>query len=326
MKRNLALSFLLSAMLLIAVSCEHKGFSEISIAEKVQVVFDWNKAPDASVKQMAFYLYSDSRDVARHWFSNPAGGIIKSYPGAFTAVCHNDDNSFELLVRNHHSHDEIEIYTEDTYVLTGQNLSTAGIPRAPGTEGEPMRATPSMCYGSNIRDILLFPTDTLQTITLYPEELVCHYTVEFINVENLSRADIMVDGALTSMAGGYLPGKLKATQERVSHTFTFSTDIENKRLISNFLTFGVPEGDTLDHMVSLYVVMSDRRGSLYTYNVSDQVNEAPDPRNVHIVISGLSLPEVPDTPPPSDPNSPGMNVGIDDWNVQNFDVKVPSGQ
>lgn len=325
MKPHLNPSFLLLAVfsVLLASSCVHKDLTEITIAGNVQVIFDWSKAPDASVSQMAFYMYSDSRDVARHWFSNPQGGTIKSYPGYFTAVCHNDDNSFDLLIRNHHAHDEIEIYTEDTYVLTGQGISATGIPRAPSTENEPMRITPSMCYGSNTRDIFLLPADNLQTITLYPEEMVCHYTVEFIGVENLKRADLTIDGALSSMAGGFYPGKLKPTGENVSHTFTVSADIEQQRLIANFLTFGVPDGDTLDHMVSLYVVTSTREGTLYTFDVSDQVNNAPDPKHVHIKIYGLSLPEIPDDPPKHDPNTPGMNVGIDNWNVQHFDIKIP---
>lgn len=310
-------------LLLMAGACVHKDISDADLAEKVQVIFDWTKAPDATASQMVLYMYSDERDVARHWFSNSEGGFIKSYPGAHTAVCHNNDDSYNLLVRNHEPHDGIEFYTENTIVLAGQGISTRSIPRAPGTENEPLRSTPPMCYGANEREILLVPSAEIQTITLYPEELVSHYTVEFIDVKNLNSADLRIDGSISSLAGGYYPGRMQSTDEAVTYTFTVSAAFEQNSLISEFITFGVPSDGNRQHMVSVYIVTKNRSGNLYTFDVTDQVNNAPDPKHVHIKIYGLELPEIIIPDPPDDPdNKTGMSVDIDNWNIQHFNIKI----
>lgn len=310
-------------ILLLPSGCVHKDVSEVFLAGQIQVVFDWRKAPDAKASSMLLYLYSEEYKVAKYWFDNPTGGIIKAYPGAHTGICHDNDDSYSLLIRNHETHDQFEIYTETTKVLTGQGIATRSIPRAPGTEDEPLRSTPSMCYGTHDRNIYFAPISGLQTLTFYPEELVSHYTVEFIGVENLNNADLRIDGSITSLAGGYYPGRLMATNEPVTYTFTVSADENLTTLKTEFLTFGVPSEGERKHMVSVYIVTKNRSGNVYTFDVTDQIKNAPDPKHVYIKIYGLKLPEIDPDDPPDDPGDrPGMGVDIDDWKTQYFDIKV----
>lgn len=318
-------SVLLVILFLLAEGCTHKDLNEdahTTIAENVEVIFDWSKTPDKEAKTMVLYLYSKEHDVMDYRFNNPDGGFIRTYGGSHTVVCHSNDDPYRHHLRNHHSHEEIEIFTDETAILVGQGISTRGIPRAKGTEDEPLRNTPSMIYGSQDRDVSLKVSALPQQIKIYPEELVCHYTVEFIEVKNLKNANVEVDATISSMAGGYYPGRMKATSEAVSHTFTLTPDVENKSLHAEFLTFGAPDGEKMPHKLCLYIVMKNRTGTFYTFDVTEQVNNAPDPRNVKIRISGIELPDIPDDPFTPPQGEGGLSVDIESWEVFHFGLIV----
>lgn len=315
---------LLGILLLLTEGCTLKNLKDgapTTLAGNVKVVFDWSKVEEPQASTMALYLYSDEHDVMNYWFNTPDGGYIKSYSGMHTAVCHSNDDPYVHHLRNHDTHNGFEIYTDNTSVLVGQGISTRGIPRAEGTEEEPLRMTPSMIYGAQHSEIHLRASDLEQTVTLYPEELVCRYSVEFVDVENLKSADLRIDASISSLAGGYYPGRMSPTSEAVSHTFTLTADEELTSLRSEFLTFGLPDREELPHKICVYIALKNRTGNFYTFDVSDQVNKAPDPRNVNIKIHGLKLPEIPDDPPPTPPEG-GMNVEIDSWDIFYFDLQV----
>lgn len=315
----MAISFLL------VEGCTHKDLNDdapTTIADQVEVVFDWRKYPDKEASSMVLYLYSEEQDMMDYRFNNPDGGIIRTYGGRHTAVCHSNDDPYGHHLRNHHSHDDIEIYTDDSGVLIGQGISTRGIPRAKGTEDEPLRETPSMIYGTHDKDVSIKVSALPQKLILYPKELVCHYSVEFVDVENLKSADLRIDATITSLAGGYFPGRMTPNSEAVSHTFTLAADLESNSLSSEFLTFGIPEGVELPHKICLYIALKNRNGAFYTFDVSDQVNKAPDPRNVSIVIYGLKLPEIPDEPDTPPQGEGGISIEVDSWDTYHYDLKV----
>lgn len=317
-------SMLLTILLLLTEGCTLKKLNEgapTSIAGNVRVVFDWVKVSRPQAASMVLYLYPDEHDVMNYWFNTPHGGLIRSYGGKHKAICHSNDDPYVHLMRNQESHGEFEIFTDNTSLLLGQGISTRGIPRAEGTEDEPLRATPTMIYGTQDSEINLRISDLEQTLTLFPEQLVCHYSVEFVDVENLKNADLRIDGTISSMAGGYCPGKMTPTSEPVSHTFTLTADERLTSLRSEFFTFGLPAGEELPHKICIYIALKNRTGGFYTFDVSDQVNKAPDPHNVSISIYGLKLPELPEDPV-LPPGSTGMNVEIDTWDTFYFDVHV----
>lgn len=319
-----ASSLLPVALIMLTEGCTLKNLNNeapTTIADKVEIVFDWNKVPDHQASSMVLYFYPDEHDVMNYWFTNPYGGNITSYAGKHTAVCHSNDDPYGHHLRNQHIHNEIEIYTDDTGVLIGQGISTRGIPRAEGTEDQPLRATPSMIYGAQESEIELYASKFGQTVTLYPEELVCRYSVEFVDVENLKSADLRIDGTISSMAGGYFPGRMSPSSEAVSHAFTLTADEQMTTLSSEFFTFGLPLGEDLTHKICIYIALKNRQGSFYTFDVTNQVNEAPDPHNVSIRIHGLKLPELPEDPV-LPPGSTGMSVEIDTWDTFFFDVQV----
>lgn len=322
--RHIFNALLLGALLLLTEGCAQKNLKDgapTTIADKVEVVFDWSKAPDTEAATMGLYLYCEGRNMMDYWFKNRDGGTIKTYGGHHTAICHSNDDPYGHHLRNTHSHGEFEIYTDVASVLIGQGISTRGIPRAEGTEDQPLRVTPSMIYGSMDTELHIRVSALSQTITFFPEELVCHYSVEFVDVKNLKSADTHIDATLSSLAGGYYPGRMQPTSEVVSHAIDLAPDDELTSLRADFYTFGTPAGDALPHKLCVYIALRNRSGNYYTFDVTDQINDAPDPHNVSIKIYGLELPEIPDDPPPTPPEG-GMSVDIDSWEAFYYDVQV----
>ena len=314
----------LATLFLLTEGCTHKDLNEdahTTIADNVEVIFDWSKTPAKEAKTMVLYLYSDEREMMDYRFNNPDGGVIRTYAGKHTAVCHSNDDPYGHHLRNTQSHDGLEIFTDETAVLVGQGISTRGIPRAKGTEDEPLRDTPSMIYGSHNRDVNLRVSALPQKLELYPEELICRYSVEFVDVENLKNADVRIDATISSLAGGFFPGRMTTTSEAVSHTFTLNADLEHNSLNADFYTFGLPQGEERSHKLCLYIALKNRTGGFYNFDVTDQVNKAPDPRNVKIKVYGLKLPEIPDDPLPPQGEG-GVSIDLDSWETYHYDLKV----
>lgn len=319
--RRLSSFFLTAILFLLAEGCSEKNLNDgapTTIADHVEVIFDWSKVAEPHASTMVLYLYSDEHEVMDHWFNNRNGGVIRSYGGKHTAVCHSNDDPYVHRLRNQHDHGEIEIFTNSVAQLVGQGISTRDIPRAEGTENEPLRVTPSMIYATQNSDINFRVSSLPQTLILYPEELLCRYSVEFVDVENLKNSTLQIDGTISSLAGGYFPGRMTTSSEAVTQSFTLTPDVEKRSLRADFLTFGVPTGGDRPHKISLYIAFKNRTGNFYTFDVSDQINNAPDPRNVNIVIRGLKLPDIPDNINPDT----GVTIEVDSWETFNFDLKV----
>lgn len=71
--------------------------------------------------------------------------------------------------------------------------------------------------------------------------------------------------------------------------------------------FGLSTADNKLRTLVLYVILTDKSRQYYTFDVSAQVNNAPDPRNVHIVIDGLTLPK------PIAEGDGGFKPSVDEW-------------
>ena len=96
-------------------------------------------------------------------------------------------------------------------------------------------------------------------------------------------------------------------------TLPFEATHDGKSTITaDFLTFGPPAGAPGKHLLRIYVQLPDGKKVYYTFDVTDQVRHAPDPRNVHIVLDGLTLPK------PLAIGS-GFRPTVDDWQ----EVEVP---
>lgn len=312
MKHTTVINILIASVAIgMLTSCRHKDlYMDEAMSSRLEVVFDWRNAPEATPSSMAMYLYdNDGHMPLRYIFDNRYGGEIKAPLGTHHAICVNADNTDWALMRKHENIETFEIYTSDATYTPSQSLETAGLPRSKGTEDERMAQTPGMLWGCRQNDISIAPHEGTQTITLYPAEAICYYTVDIYDVDNLEGVmSSTVDATLSGMAEGYGFGAESATDTPVTMTFKLvSTAKTSDSLHGEFLTFGECPSRTDKHYLTVYMVLADGSKWWQSYDVTDQVSQAPDPKHVHIVIQGLHLPE-----PPAD-GATQISANVNEW-------------
>ncbi len=310
------------AMSLIAIaaltSCDHKELCfDHTHTMSVNVVFDWRKAPDANPASMELHLFDEStNEASRYSFSGRDGAPIHVKGGKYNSLCLNNDNTDWALLKNTSDIETFEIYTMDEPTLRGYGLLSRAVPRAEGTENERIAMTPGMVWCDR-EDSINIPIDVSnKTITLYPEEVVCHYTVDIDSIENMDYlSGSSVDATLSGMAEGYMQGCKSTSDDKVTMPFVLEAEPSRDLLHAEFLTFGECRSSKYPHLLTVYMILSDGSKWYYTFDVSQQIYTAPDPRHVHIVIHGLKFPK----PMSADG---GIRPNVNDWNTDIVDITM----
>lgn len=299
----------ISLLACLFAACEHKELCyDHSHTADLQVVFDWRYAPEARPASMYLYLFPDQGGKPLLYeFTDREGGTATVPAGHYHALCLNSDTEF-ILYRNQDAYDRFEAY------LTGGTFSRP-VPRAEGTDMQGIRSTPDRLW-SDHSDLMEVVADLPgQKLVLYPKLSVRRYTVEIRNVENLkylTRGEIF--GSLTSMSGGMLLNADQPTDETVTLPFDMSSDGKS-RIEAEFYTFGYPSASTETQYLMVYAILDDGQKYSFTYDVTSQIHEAPDPMNVHILLDGLPLPK------PID-NGSGFVPEVEEWNTVEVELSM----
>ena len=105
-----------------------------------------------------------------------------------------------------------------------------------------------------------------------------------------------------------------ADNETVTLPFDMTSD-RASNIYAEFYTFGYPAASTAPQYLMVYAILNDGKKYSFTYDVTAQIHEAPDPKNVHIVLDGLPLPK------PID-NGGGFAPTVDDWNTEEVEISM----
>ena len=320
-----SLTHILSAMLALLSatalqSCHHKDlyYPEPQLTSRLYVRFEWSKAPQADPESMGAYLFEENGgNPLRFIFDNKDGGEIKAPCGKRHILFLNADNTSWIRMRKTDRLEEMELLTLDAPDLSAQSLNSTAVPRADdASAGERFASTPLMLWGGRSDNYMISPHVGTDTITLSPEELVCHYMVDIYDVENVRGLTYTsIDATLSGMAEGYSLGGSAATDTPVTMPFILSVNKDSASMHSEFLTFGECTNTTAPHNLTVYMLLNDGSRWWHTFDVTSQVTEAPDPRNVHIVLRGLPLPEAPSVP------SSSLIPNVNEW--QSVNVTLP---
>lgn len=297
--------------ILLLTSCEHKDLCyEHSDTIRIQVVFDWKNAPDATPETMRLYLFPAGGDKPQAYeFTDYRGGYINVPAGRYKALCVNSDTE-SVLYRGIESFDRFEAYAPDGVL----NVRSSSFPRAEGTSDERIARSPDRFYSARLEDVRIDLSQENQAITLYPEASVCRYRITITDVSNLKYiSSDGISGALSGMSGGLLAGRNELTSDPVTVPFGMISD-GISTLTADFLTFGQTGPGGPIHKLVIYAIMSDGSKNYYTFDVTRQIDEAADPHDVHIRLEGLPLPK-------PIVNGGGFHPGLDEW--ENIDIDVP---
>lgn len=321
----------LICMVIALASCEHKELCyHHPHTTTIRVEFDWTNAPEASPEGMCVFFYStEDGSVQRFDFSGTTGGEIDIAVGTYNVLCYNNDTE-GVLFTGTDAFDTHAGYTREGSIfesIYGSANSSARV----DDSGERVVISPDMMWGSSATDVEITESgvsyvctpvqdkdkvevnNTEQVITLYPAELICTYTYEIRNVNNLKYATQMC-ATLSSMAPSLTFATEELGEECVTIPFSATSDgVSN--ITGGFYTFGHNENNDEPHKMLLYVWFTDGSKYYYTFDVTDQVENAPDKRHVHIIIDGLDFPQ-PIT------NGTGFDPSVDEWQSVVEDIEM----
>lgn len=290
MRHSLYIAALL--FLIATTGCDHKELCfEENKTTLINVVFDWRNAPDADPPSMVLRMYNRADgSTLRYIFQNKTGGTIKIPYGSYDAICVNGDIDSWAHLRNIDEIDTYEVYTSDATELKTLGVPVEAVSRADDSGQQRMAETPHSLFTDRQDKIDLPVTTTQKTITLYPDDKLCHYTVDIYDVENTQELQgSSVDGVLSGMAEGHLVGEKSSSDTPVSMPFVMRAT-DDSSLHSEFLTFGETAHGLNKHLLTVYIMLNDGSQWSQSFDVSQQIYQAKDPRHVHIVLHGMKLP------------------------------------
>lgn len=328
-------------VLAFAGSCNHKDLCYRHIhTVTLRVVYDWSQAPEAAPAGMCVFFYSmDDEDAYyRFDFDNTAGGEVTLPAGRYRIITYNNDTEVVRFTATN-------IYeAHKAMTRTGDILEPLyGNGTASGTttdNGERVTVPPDELWGCHAEEITVAEqgvTQTIvhsysragdaevttddsgnQTITLYPHDMLCHYSYEVRNVGNIDEIS-RVSATLSGMSPSMTLSNESLDTECVTLPVNGETDDTKKEIVGSFLTFGHNSSNIVPHKMTFYLIMKD--GSKYVVkdtdnlDVTTQVDNAADQRRVHIIIDGLKIPS-------ATVSDEGFRPSVDDWGTQHEDLKI----
>lgn len=293
-------------------SCRQKELDDEPLPTiKVKVVYNWTEAPDANPHGMALFCYDSQTGESRRFdFRNLEGGTINLPEGVWHIVTYNNDSDI-VQSYGHGSFLTHTAFTRQSHPLEGALGPEASGSPISADDNEGCVATPDQMWGQSRDNVTVKadPKTGTAFIFLTPHLLTCHYSYEIRNVNNLHKV-VKMCGTLSGMS----PELNYATEALSSRcvTLPFSSQTADASTITGeFFTFGHHPSNQKQHRMVLYLWTSDGKKLAYGttrgnhWNVTDQVDQAPDKRRVHIIIDGLDIPV-------EEPVG-GLTPGADDW-------------
>ena len=319
----LALCAALAAALIAATlpSCEHKGFCDPDPAvSRVRVTFDWRKAPGAAVTGMSLYLYPESGGEAlRYDFDNALGGVVEIPPGTYKALFLNNDTE-NVLFRGTGGYGTFEAYTRQAHLLEPLGLQSSPADANPTGEAVALPADPLWAGRDNAVEVLAAKASPNSAydreLTFFPERETPRYTVEVRNAENLRYVSAM-SFSLSGLSGSLAVASGTRDALRTTIPFEGRTDADAGTATGHFHAFGLPSSGNRLRTLVIYVILTDGSKQFYPFDVSGQVNDAPNPMEVRIVIDGLKLPH-----PIVEPGGGGFQPTVDDWVGETIEMEM----
>ena len=307
--------------LLLLASCNHKDLNYGSAEFKVvHVEFDWKDAPSAHPGSMALYLYpTDGDHVLRFEFSGREGGSIRVPFGTYDALCISSDNTDWLYTDNMDARYTFAVSVgELTPVSETEESNYAALMKQVGMmyDGNAVDENPRAFWTGSTDSFTVYPTPEAQTLTIVPEDPLCYYSVDVLDVEGIEDTDGEgIPAILTGMSDGVDALTRTASTNQVSSPFILRevTKAETNALHAEFTTFGEDLKSQPVHKLNVMVKNSDGTWQQHTTEVTEQVRNAPDPRHVNIVVRGLKIPHS---------STGGLTVDVNLWQTENVTLKM----
>ncbi len=272
----------------------------------VTVRFMWDKATEADPAGMTAYFFplGEGARIWRFDISGRDGGNVEIPIGVYRFLAVNNDLP--------------------GVVFSGQDAYDSLTAHARNRAGSETLSPTGMLYGASVEWVEVTPCGIAYTtqeglvkecrqglMRCYPDSLSCVYNVVFSNckgLENMRSSIAIIDGiAPYEIVAPAIPeGEPSATAMQL-----YRIETSPNTLAGTTTTFGIPAYHKPEVRLTLQVERTD--GTIVTkiIDVTDQVINSINPRDVLIIINGIEIPdgEIPDNPD----GDVGIDVGVDGW-------------
>lgn len=290
-------------------SCQKEVACPGNVSETVNVKFMWDDSIQTLPEGMNIYFFPAGEHEKIWRFNIPSSdeGKVELPTGVYNVICCNADT------RNI---DFTEVNSFQTFSASTLISADAG-----ETDEEPFARNPDMLYGGITENLritecgieYLTPGHTVKhcgeyLLRIWPEQIVSRYNVILRNVDNLSSVK-SIKGSVKGMASGWNISSGKPIPPAARMSLPLKAVSEHEAF-GTFLNFGAsPEcSQTLVLLFSL----TDGTSVEFSGDISGQIANSSDPKNIDIIIDGLKVPDSGKDPIGGDS---GLDVGVDGWSV-----------
>lgn len=276
-------------------ACRQKDLVYSLEPMRVAVDFDWTYAEGADPEGMTILFFSADPD-SQPWRFDIArrdGGDIEIMPGRYSVLAYNSDLP------------GVDFIDKDSFDRFSATVRSAS---------DSLAAPSGMLYAANLPKVVIRNTfGSRQILTLTPDSLSTVYTIRLDSVTGTERI---------KTAKAVLKGLARSVCLRLNQNSTETCDIvaplqisRPNRSVLETVTTGFGNPDIPDPAIALEVIVTTSHGTYKkSFDVTRQVMNSINPKNVYIHISGLDIPAADN---PADPGGDGVGiaVGVDGWQV-----------
>ena len=269
----------------------------------VEIEFDWSDV-EKKPEGMTVLFYNMENELM-YTLNNvpPAGETIHINAGTYRVACYNNDSEYEQWH---------EVSNMDSmYVETRVSEELKASDKLPQ---EDLVECPDFLCGAILQKKELFAySNETQIVLLKPEPLLCHYTYSVSNIENGEYIE-KTSATLSGLSRRYYLSHPEHQLGTITMPFEDNLVIDGQHTgVGSMLNFG--ELNLRDNHNYLTLYIWSKGGNFRAiFDVTDQVMNAPDPKNVHIVIDTKLV-----VPPPIG-GGDGLEPSVDEWEDVYYDI------
>ena len=310
---------LVAVVALLSVACERRPIEEDYMRVYLDLTVDRNvvnheMGPNEPGLMRVVFFDAHTKEFLSHDYVEPTGGYIFAPYGDVDMIVYNLDAG-ETHVRNYYNFWRIEAFTNEINEIQRSRISRYLISRVDASPSyERICVTPDHLFVAreeNIRIPRYLPND-LFVIKTTARSIVESWTVDIDGVSGLEWV-----GSVSMMLSGQINTSFLSSTERSTESVVLYFDVltasrGSQVVYTQFETFGREK--TSGEIALLSILFTDVQGHpyMYTFDVSDQMEDNPEQ---HIVIKAdinIPKPEV----------GSGFRPEVDDWKEFEYDVDI----
>ncbi len=320
--RNLVSAIIFSALLAwVLSSCEqHELCYNHDHLSKLDVTYDWSLDEGASPGSMFLFLTpGDGSRTLRRDFAGCLHHRTEILVGMGYDVLGVNSDFEQDILQDTDNPGAMTVTTKDATRIEKLGVSVKALPTTRGNEGERFVMPTDGMWSDHSKEKVLLTHDMYYAgqdyaLKLRPRPLYSNYTVIVRKIKNLQKVKTGIAASLSGLCGGRYLMSGDKTGENVTIPLAMLKE-EDGSLTCHFKTFGRSKAGDIPNKLSFYTALKDGSKWSYVYDVTRQVKEAPDERNVTIVIDELTLPE-------NIGDNSGITPDVSKWEVVDIPLKM----